>query len=904
MTSGGWLGRLGSHAIPLRVGALSAVLLGALVVSTAIMAVELTRNQRRIADATERFHRLQVAAAADRDFGQLRYWMTDLAVSLLTLSEQRAAEAEAALARDLDALEDFAPEAAQQIRAGAEAYRAAAMQAVDAYTDDNRILGNTYLAQARQGSGTVDRALSDLVAGLAAEADQANRLAAEQARASRERAVLACALIVALGAALTLLVLRSILRPLGRIDRAMTALNDGAETVELPRGGQGELGRMAETVRRLAESQTERRRLEAEAQERRRTIQTAIETIPDGFALFDAEDRLILSNDRFRRMFRAVGPALDPGTPFETFLRAQLSAGIAQPGETPAEAWIADRLAVHRTATGLREEVRIGGAWVQVAKRRTPDGGTVAVYSDITDLKDKQAELETARREAEGANTAKSRFLASMSHELRTPLNAIIGYSEMLIEDAEDSGQTEPVDDLQKILTSGRHLLALINDILDLSKIEAGKMEIFVERFALAPLIDEVRATVAPLVQKNGNRLVVEIGPGVDEIETDKTKLRQNLFNLLSNAAKFTDHGTITLGIAQEADRAVFTVRDDGIGMTEAQIARLFQAFVQAEASTARTYGGTGLGLALVRQFAEMLGGSIRVTSEPGKGSVFTLTLPLVHHPAAPGDADEAGAPAVLVVDDDPVARKQIAAVVAEAGYRALAAGDVETGLALARAQRPRVIVLDVIMPERDGWSMLRELRADPRLCDTPVILATVLSDREMGLAFGATDHLTKPVDPRRLVEVLDSLAGSADRDVLVVDDDAATRALFRRALVREGWTVREASDGERALAQIATRRPGLIVLDLMMPNLDGFETLRTIRSHPDLSDLPVIIATSKELSRSELAWLRAHAGDVVSKGQNGRASLVAAIRRNVAQGAARADTTAADLPQPRGETR
>jgi signal transduction histidine kinase/DNA-binding response OmpR family regulator len=904
MSRGGWLGRLGSHAIPLRIGALSAVLLGALVVSTAIMAVELTRNQRRIADATERFHRLQVAAAADRDFGQLRYWMTDLAVSLLTLSEQRAAEAEAALARDLDALEDFAPEAARQIRAGAEAYRAAAMQAVDAYTDDNRILGNTYLAQARQGSGAVDLALSDLVAGLAAEADQANRLAAEQARASRERAVLACALIVALGAALTVLVLRSILRPLGRIDRAMTALNDGAETVDLPPGGQGELGRMAETVRRLAESQSERRRLEAEAQERRRTIQTAIETIPDGFALFDDADRLILSNDRFRRMFRAAGPALEPGTPFETFLRAQLASGIAQPGETPAEAWIADRLSVHRTATGLREEVRIGGAWVQVAKRRTPDGGTVAVYSDITDLKDKQAELETARREAESANTAKSRFLASMSHELRTPLNAIIGYSEMLIEDAEDSGQTEPVDDLQKILTSGRHLLSLINDILDLSKIEAGKMEIFVERFALAPLIDEVRATVAPLIQKNGNRLVVEIAPEVDEIETDKTKLRQNLFNLLSNAAKFTDHGAITLGIAREADRVVFTVRDDGIGMTEAQVSRLFQAFVQAEASTARTYGGTGLGLALVRQFAEMLGGSVRVDSEPGKGSVFTLTLPLVHRPPEIGDDDDASAPSVLVVDDDPVARKQIAAVVAEAGYRALAAGDVETGLALARGQRPRVIVLDVIMPERDGWSMLRELRADPLLCDTPVILATVLSDREMGLAFGATDHLTKPVDPRRLVEALDSVAGSAERDVLVVDDDAATRALFRRALVREGWTVREASDGERALAQIATRRPGLIVLDLMMPNLDGFETLRTIRSRPDLAELSVIIATSKELSRAELAWLRVHAGEVVSKGQNGRASLVAAIRRNVSQGAPLTETVPADLPLPRGEPR
>ncbi|MBL9059811.1 MAG: response regulator, partial [Mangrovicoccus sp.] len=842
----GWLARLGSHAIPLRIGALSAVLLGALVVSTAIMAVELTRNQHRIADATERFHRLQVAAAADRDFGQLRYWMTDLAVSLLTLSEQRAAEAEARLAQDLDALEDFAPEAAQQIRTGAGAYRAAAMQAVDAYTDDNRILGNTYLAQARQGSDSVDLALSDLVAGLAAEADQANRLAAEQADASRQRAIFACALIVALGAALTLMVLRSILLPLGWIDRAMTALNDGALTVDLPPGGQGELGRMAETVRRLADSQAERRRLEAEAQERRRTILTAIETIPDGFALFDDADRLILSNDRFRRMFRAVGPAVEPGTPFETFLRAQVAAGLAEPGEMPTEAWIADRLAVHRTASGQREEARIGGAWVQIAKRQTPDGGTVAVYSDITDLKHKQAELEAARRDAEGANTAKSRFLASMSHELRTPLNAIIGYSEMLIEDAEDSGQTEPVDDLQKILSSGRHLLALINDILDLSKIEAGKMEIFVERFDLRPLIDEVGATVAPLVQKKANRLVVEIDPAIDRIETDKTKLRQNLFNLLSNASKFTDHGTITLSVRPEAETVVFAVRDDGIGMTEAQLSRLFEAFVQAEASTARNYGGTGLGLALVKQFTEMLGGTVRVDSAPGKGSVFTLTMPRVYRPEDAAAADDADAPSVLVVDDDPVARKQVAAVVSDAGYRALTAADVQSGLELARQHRPRAIVLDIIMPERDGWSMLRELRGDAALCDTPVILATVLSDREMGLAFGATDHLTKPIDPKRLVEVLDGVAGIGERDVLVVDDDAATRALFRRTLVREGWTVREASDGERALAQIETRRPGLVVLDLMMPNLDGFETLRTIRSRPDLAELPVIIATSK----------------------------------------------------------
>lgn len=889
----GWLRRLSGHAIPLRIGALSAVLLGALVISTAIMAIELAANQRRIADATERFNQLQTAAAADRAFNALRYWLTDLSVSLLTYSEQRAKESEERFTAALADLEAFAPEAARQIRNGAASYRTNALKAVEAYTDDNRVLGYTYLAQARRGSDRVDETLSQLVAALTAQSDEANRLASEQARASRQRAIVACTAIVLLGAVLTVVALRSILLPLGRIDRAMTALNDGAETVELPPAGQGELGRMAETVRRLAESQAERRRLEAEAQERRRTILTAIETIPDGFALFDGADRLVLSNERFRRMFRAVGPAQEPGTPFEAFLRAQVAEGIADPGEMPVEAWIADRLAAHRNAAGLREEARIGGAWVQIAKRRTPDGGTVAVYSDITDLKDKQVELEAARRDAEGANAAKSRFLASMSHELRTPLNAIIGYSEMLIEDAQDSGETGSVGDLDKILSSGRHLLSLINDILDLSKIEAGKMEIYVERFPVAGLIEEVSATVAPLVQKNANRLVVEIAPGIGEIETDKTKLRQNLFNLLSNATKFTERGTITLTVRPEAEMVVFSVRDEGIGMSRMQLDRLFQAFVQADASTTRNYGGTGLGLALVRQFTEMLGGRVAVESEPGKGSVFTLTLPAVYRAPEAAATDEDDDAAVLVVDDDPAARRQVAAVVAEAGFRSLAAADVATGLDLARRHRPRAIVLDVIMPERDGWSMLRELKADPLLCDTPVILVTVLSDREMGLAFGATDHLTKPIDPKRLVAVLNGVACSGDRDVLVVDDDAATRALFRRTLVKEGWTVREASDGERALALIEARQPSLMVLDLLMPNLDGFETLRAIRSRPELVELPVIIATSKELSRTELAWLRSHAGEVVSKGQNGRSALVAAIRRHAGFQTGPADSAA-----------
>ncbi|MCA8881258.1 MAG: response regulator [Rhodobacteraceae bacterium] len=878
-----WLDRLGAHAIPLKIGALSGVLLAALLVSTAIIAWELAANQRRIANSTERFHRLQVAAAADRDFGLLRYWMTDLAVSLLTLSEQRANEAAARLESDLQELQNFAPDAAARIRDAVEAYSASAMRAVDAYTDDNRVLGNTYLAQARQGSDAVNDALMQLVADLAAEASRSNAVAMTSAKASLERSLLACAVIVLFGIAATAFVLRSILGPLRRIDRAMLALNEGAEDVELPPAGRGELGRMAETLRRLAHSQAERRRLEAEAQEQRRTILTAIETIPDGFALFDAEGRLVLANDRYHRMFQAIRDLIVPGTSFETLLRAQIDRHLVDLGAISVDVWLAERLAQHRDPAGIRLESRIGNAWVQVSKRQTPDGGTVAVYSDITDLKDKQGELEAARRDAEGANEAKSRFLASMSHELRTPLNAIIGYSEMLIEDATDAGESETIADLERILSSGRHLLSLINDILDLSKIEAGKMEVYVERFSIDALIREVAATVLPLVQKNGNRLEIDLDPALDEISTDKTKLRQNLFNLLSNASKFTEKGRIDLSVWGDGGNIVFIVRDDGIGMTKAQQARLFQAFTQADTSTSGKYGGTGLGLALVRQFAEMVGGTVEVTSEPGAGSVFTLTLPASYQERRTVDETD-DRPAVLVVDDDPVARRTVSEVISEAGFRPLAASDVASGLDLARRHRPRTIVLDVIMPERDGWSMLRELKADPDLCDTPVILATVLSDREMGLAFGATGFLTKPIDPKQLVALLSGLAGDDGREVLVVDDDAGTRALFRRALLREGWSVREAADGKQALTAIDASRPNLVVLDLMMPNLDGFETLRSLRARPDLSELPVIVATSKDLSQAELAWLRTHAGEVVSKGQNGRADLIAAIRSNMGQ--------------------
>ena len=891
MTAGrGFLsGRLRENAIPLRIGALSVVLLGALVVSTTIMAWELAANQRRIADATERFHRLQVADRAARNFGQLRYWMTDLAVSLLTLSERNALAAQEMLEADLAALDAFAPELVLRIRSSTETYMADATRAVDAYTDGNRIVGNANLAAARQSSDQVNQVLDELVTALSEEADIANARAADAAKRAQRRTIIACIVVVLAGGWFTLLVLRGLLRPLRRIDRAMAQLNAGEAVVDLPPPGPDEFGRIATTLRTLHDSQQDRQRLEAITQEQRRIVLTAVETIDDGFALFDADDRLVLVNDRYRQMFPAHPDQIVEGAAYETLLAARGTVQGTAPDIVAEADWMARALARHRDPGGVRETVRYGEGWMLVTERRTPDGGTVAVYTDITEMKERETELDAARREADEANEAKSRFLASMSHELRTPLNAIIGYSEMLTEDATDDGRTEAVADLERITAAGRHLLALINDILDLSKIEAGKMELYHETFEIAPLIEDIRATVEPLLRANSNRLIVTIDPGVGTIETDKTKLRQNLFNLLSNATKFTSEGEVELRVTPEGDMLCFAVRDTGIGMNAEQQARLFQAFVQADESTTRNYGGTGLGLTIVKQFSELLGGSIEVTSEPGVGSTFTLRLPVSPQTAAPRPAEAVAgdAPSVLIVDDDQGALNTMARLVSAEGYHPLTALNGETGLRLARAHAPVAIVLDVIMPERDGWSVLRELKEDPELCGIPVILATVLGDREMGLAFGAVDHLIKPIDPRRLAARLNALCSGEDREVLIVDDDPATRALYRRVLVRDGWMVREAPDGRKALDEMGRRRPTLVILDLMMPNLDGFDTLRTMRGSDALAELPVIIATSKDLTNGELDWLQANARDVVKKGEAGRADLVAAIRRHAGPAAA-----------------
>ncbi|HEY9015581.1 MAG TPA: ATP-binding protein, partial [Gemmatimonadales bacterium] len=338
-----------------------------------------------------------------------------------------------------------------------------------------------------------------------------------------------------------------------------------------------------------------------------------------------------------------------------------------------------------------------------------------------------------------------------MSHELRTPLNAIIGYSEMLEEETTEQGHPSYAPDLQKIRAAGRHLLALINDVLDLSKIEAGKMELHLETFELVPAIETVAATVAPLIEKNGNALKLALAPGLGAMRGDLTRVRQILFNLLSNASKFTERGTITLTGKAEGPGLVFTVADTGIGMTEEQLGRLFQAFSQAEAATASKYGGTGLGLAISKMFCEMMGGTIAVASTPGVGTTFTVTLPrevkTAEEPApvaSSGQAHPGTGATVLVIDDDPNTRQLLHRMLAKEGYQVLEASDGEAGLEVARTELPDVITLDVLMPGMDGWTVLGRLKSDARLATIPVVMITITEERNLGFSLGASEYLTK----------------------------------------------------------------------------------------------------------------------------------------------------------------
>ena len=637
-----------------------------------------------------------------------------------------------------------------------------------------------------------------------------------------------------------------------------------------------------------------------EATAARRRLTDALESISEGFFLYDSDDRMVLCNSRYRELFPGMADVYRPGLEFEQMIRTVVERGIVVEAMQRPQEWIARRLAQHRNPSG-RLLLQSDGRWIQVSERKTQDGGTVGVFTDVTELKRREEEVAAARDEAMQATQAKSQFLASMSHELRTPLNAIIGYSEMLQEEAEDLGQDRFLPDLMKIREAGKHLLSLINDVLDLSKIEAGKMDVLVQEFAVADLIEQVHSVIKPLIAKNANALEVIGAPDLGTMRSDQTKLRQSLLNLLSNAAKFTERGRITLAARRMAgpdgDRLQFVVSDTGIGMAPEQLQGLFQAFSQARSSTARDYGGTGLGLAITRHFCRLLGGDVAVESTPGKGSSFTLILPAVC-PAATPEVTTSSAPArradalgtVLIIDDEKPAHELLERELAGAGYHILHAAGGREGLELAKQARPDVITLDIIMPDLDGWSVLKALKADPELCDIPVVLVTIMGDRDLGFALGAADYITKPLDRELLMRAVGRHVRGGDRaQVLVVDDDPKTRDMLRRTLQKAGWTVAEAANGREALEALERAKPALVLLDLLMPDMDGFEVLERLNGDATWREVPVIIVTAKDLTPDDIERLNGRVAKVLQKGTYERRDLVrdihAMIARQVAHG-------------------
>jgi signal transduction histidine kinase/CheY-like chemotaxis protein len=506
-------------------------------------------------------------------------------------------------------------------------------------------------------------------------------------------------------------------------------------------------------------------------------------------------------------------------------------------------------------------------------------------------------EIQDKSRQLAEASQHKSQFLANMSHELRTPLNAIIGVSEMLREDAEALKQD--VEPLDRVLGAARHLLALINDILDLSKIEAGRMELQLETFALAPLIASVVKTIEPLAAKNANQVAIHCDAAIGTMHADQMRLRQALLNLMSNANKFTERGTIAVDARQGQedgrDTISISVTDTGIGMTPEQMGKLFQEFSQADASTTRKYGGTGLGLAISKRFCQMMGGDITVESEPGRGSTFTIRLPRTAQgdtafvsaarqeaPAHPIRRIAEEAPLILVVDDDSTVRDLVERHLEQSGFAVVTACGGREGLRLARELRPAAVTLDIMMPDLDGWTVLAAIKGDPALASIPVVLMSIVDEKNRGYALGAADYLVKPVDRTKLVATITSICGSTGGRALLVDDDEVARRGVRLALEPIGWRVMEAENGQVAVQSLAAERPDVIILDLMMPKMDGFEFLDNVRARPDWQDIPVVVVTAKDLTEEDRDRLNGGVERIIQKSD--RDEMLRQLSRELAQ--------------------
>ncbi len=502
-------------------------------------------------------------------------------------------------------------------------------------------------------------------------------------------------------------------------------------------------------------------------------------------------------------------------------------------------------------------------------------------------------ELEEASRRIQDADRLKSQFLANMSHELRTPMNSIIGFSEILIERLDNTLDPKHVSFLRHILTSGQHLLGIINDILDLSKIEAGKMEVYTERFEVRPVIESVCTVMRGMARTTLPAFIIDADPKLPPLETDMAKFKQILYNLLSNAMKFSPPGApihvsaLHHGDSQDNGTITISVRDQGIGIDEKHHEVIFEEFRQIDGTARREFGGTGLGLALVKKFVQLQGGWVRVGSAPGRGSTFSFTLPVQSRAAVVSRIPEL-VPAgqrterVLVVEDDAHAYDLISTALGSAGFVSVRARHGEEAIRLARETRPIAITLDLVLPGVDGWEVLKTLKSATATRDIPVVIISRVDERELGVALGADDYFVKPVDRDRLLDRIRQLTVTNQSKIrlLLIDDDASLHELLDEELTPLGYTIASAYNGESGFAAAKENAPDVIILDLMMPGMSGFEVASLLKDDPSTAAIPILVLTSKEISPDDRRELQSKVAACVQKGKSARDQLVAEIRR------------------------
>ncbi len=523
----------------------------------------------------------------------------------------------------------------------------------------------------------------------------------------------------------------------------------------------------------------------------------------------------------------------------------------------------------------------------------------IAAVSAALDRARLMKRLADANQHLKEAGEHKSTFLASMSHELRTPLNAILGFAELLIDSSE--GQFPAATQkrfLEQIHSSGRHLLGLINDVLDLSKVEAGQMELRLQTIAVASVVDQVLGTVEPLAATK-HILVESEAADAGEILADGGKLKQMLLNLVSNAIKFTpEQGKVMVRARRLADYVELAVSDTGLGVAKEDQARIFEAFQQVDSGPARHQPGTGLGLTLTRRFAHLHGGEVRIQSEVGKGSTFVVTLPIIAHQVdtMPADADVTAStngrrsdPLILVVEDDPAGAELLTRILERGGYRTAVARTGIAAVAKARELQPAAITLDILLPEIDGWDVLKRLKEDEQTRHIPAVVVSVVDDHELGIALGALDYFVKPVDGDALLQCLDRFrlarpAAAAAFRVLVVDDEWANREFLTGLLEPAGYNVAQSSGGAQAITMARAWRPHLVLLDLMMPGVSGFDVVEALRADTSTASLPILVVTAKDLTAADKKQLNGRVSTILSRRSTGAAELLPLLRQIVSK--------------------